>query len=175
MDCYHFQELISDYIEGNLELTTKGEADVHLAECMVCKQAVVDTRKLIHSLHSLKQLKTSDDFEARLMARINEVKSSDTSVFAHFWQHYSRNLSVVAAVLVLLFGTWFTNALINPDIHVQTQPVSTIQQQNNLSGKQNAFPLQGQPLMVSDPVWEDSAKQTSANYQNRIQLVNDNQ
>ncbi|MBD3290463.1 hypothetical protein GF337_16785 [candidate division KSB1 bacterium] len=68
--CKRFKRLISDYIEGALNVTDKTSFESHLQDCVNCADTVSRVTKLSTRMKKLKHIKTSEDFNTVLHTRI---------------------------------------------------------------------------------------------------------
>lgn len=55
MDCAHFEELISDYLEGGLSRPERRDFAVHLLACRPCHLLFNDVRDATEACHHLKE------------------------------------------------------------------------------------------------------------------------
>lgn len=107
MDCYSFDRIISDYIDANLNVKLRQEANEHISVCPRCKEKLSDLKSILSELSSLPCRETRPDFESRLMDRINQTKEQKESRFIRVFQDYSRPISVIAAVMLLVATSIF--------------------------------------------------------------------
>jgi hypothetical protein len=73
--CQRFKEMVSDYIEGELDHQNQSLIEQHLRDCLECKKNVSQLKSLIHNLRELPKLTVSPDFETILRARISMESS----------------------------------------------------------------------------------------------------
>jgi hypothetical protein len=69
-NCYQCEELISAYLEKELNYHDNQQLDVHLQECPSCLKKSNNIRLLRQKLASLPTAKVSSDFDSMLRARI---------------------------------------------------------------------------------------------------------
>jgi putative zinc finger protein len=179
MDCYSFDRIISDYIDANLSGKQRQEANEHLSVCPRCCAKLADLKSILSGLKTLPQKQTSSDFESRLMDRIAQSKEQKESRFVQVFQDYSRPISVVAAVMLLVATSIFVytsvvipNASgsipsaeirsIEPAKAIPVSSVATTSARSALAGVNN------------EVVLPDSNKIEAPNFNNQIMMVNEN-
>lgn len=69
-NCNRYQQLFSEYIDGDLNRTEKKEMESHLNGCSPCARKLNNIRKIKEILFELPSLKVSPEFESLLNARI---------------------------------------------------------------------------------------------------------
>lgn len=75
MDRYQFEDLISDYIEGELSQAKRREFDLYLIDHPELQAQVDSMKSMLSSLKGLPSKKTSPAFVNNLMARVELEKS----------------------------------------------------------------------------------------------------
>lgn len=70
MECAGIKELLSEYIDGALDLETRGVVDQHLSECATCRQDLASMRALVDELGSLEPVQPPEDFLDQLHERM---------------------------------------------------------------------------------------------------------
>ncbi len=73
--CQRFKELVSDYIEGELDHKNQLLMEKHLRDCVGCEKNIGQLKNLIRDLHELPKISVSPDFETILRARISMESS----------------------------------------------------------------------------------------------------
>ncbi len=179
MDCYSFDKIMSDYIDASLSVKQRQEADQHLSVCSRCSAKLVDMKSILTGLRALPQAKTSNDFESKLMDRIANEKEPGESRFIRVFQDYSRPISVVAAVFLLVATSIFvyTSVVIPnangslPTAEIRsTAPVNTMQAPMNVAASAQS----AMAKTKSESVVPDSNKTELPNYNQQIMMVNEN-
>lgn len=69
--CQRFKEMVSDYIEGEIDLQNQKLMEKHLRDCLGCKTNVSRLKALIQNLRELPKITVSPDFETILRARVS--------------------------------------------------------------------------------------------------------
>jgi hypothetical protein len=73
--CQRFKEMVSEYVEGELDHQNQSLMEQHLRDCLVCKSKISQLKRLIKNLKDLPRIKVSHDFETILRARISMESS----------------------------------------------------------------------------------------------------
>lgn len=115
MVCKECQQLLSDYIDGLLELGEQSQLEGHLADCEPCRAVRDDLLQIVHFSHQLPELAPSAALWTRIegeLARVEPV--SATARLGRWWarlreQHFNLSLpqlaaSAAALVIVLSVG-----------------------------------------------------------------------
>jgi anti-sigma-K factor RskA len=76
MVCKQYQELISDYIDGSLELGEQTQIERHLADCESCRAVRDDLLQIVHFSHQLPQHAPSGAVWHRIEADVLEERGS---------------------------------------------------------------------------------------------------
>jgi len=172
MNCYRFQQILSDYIEEILSHGERRKADVHLNECPPCRELLEDNRQLISSVKHIPLKRCRSDFNARLQARIAVEKNRPAPVLRTVWRSWTRGISAAAAVVLFMSAGWISYTAYNPRSAVKL-PVPQAEQAPAGSFQSPVQSPGVQPMMVRQNTVMDSAESSSQNFENRIQLVND--
>ncbi|RKY49165.1 MAG: hypothetical protein DRP86_05730 [Candidatus Neomarinimicrobiota bacterium] len=189
MDCYSFTNLLTDYLDNQLKLPLRREAEAHLRECPSCRQKVEEMSGLVDALHALPEVSASDSFEAVLMEKIRHHKDSlqhPRNLWTLFSNH-SRTFSAAAALILVMAGTLVIWRGYNPRLEslpplMKSSPVLSSMGSSGTPplSQQAATPLKGD-VASSVTLKDSSDKKHPENndgldpedFRNRIQLVND--
>lgn len=68
--CKRFREFLSLYVDKEIPKEKEQEFEKHLDECLSCHDSVSVQRKILDDIHSLKSVRTSEDFDTILRTRI---------------------------------------------------------------------------------------------------------
>ena len=178
MDCYSFDRIMSDYIDANLNVKLQQEANEHISACPKCKEKLTDMKSILSELSSLPCCKTRSDFESKLMDRIAQSKEQKESRFIRMFQEYSRPISVVAAVMLLVATSIFvyTSVVIpNSAESIPSAEIRSIEANKSMSVPA-AAPANMRSSLVStnnEAVIPDTNKVETPNYNNQIMMVNE--
>ncbi|MGA9772685.1 MAG: anti-sigma factor [Blastocatellia bacterium] len=119
MICKQCQELISDYIDGLLELGEQVKIERHLADCEPCRAVRDDLLQIVHFSHQLPEQSPSGSLWARIQSDIAEQKPAGFLSGAGAWwtQLKTRNFnlsipqmvaSAAALAIVISIGVLIT-------------------------------------------------------------------
>lgn len=110
MVCKQCQELLSEYIDGGLELGEQVNIEGHLADCEPCRAVRDDLLQIVHFSHQLPLHSPSTALWPRIQSGVEETQSSAWSRPLKWWtrvRSLNFNLSVpqmiaTAAALVIV-------------------------------------------------------------------------
>jgi anti-sigma factor RsiW len=179
MDCYSFDRILSDLIDANLSVKQRQEANEHMSVCVRCKAKYADMKKILVELRELPQLTTSPDFESQLMDRIAKSKEQKESRFIRVFQDYSRPISVIAAVFLLVATSVFvyTSVVIpNASGSIPAAEIRSVMPDNSAQVPAS-MAATARPSTVksnSEASLPDSNKIELPSYNNQIMMVNEN-
>jgi len=178
MDCYSFDRIISDYIDANLNVKLRQEANEHISVCPRCNEKLINLKGILSELSSLPCRETRPDFESRLMDRINQTKEQKESRFIRMFQDYSRPISVIAAVMLLVATSIFvyTSVVIpNSPGSIPSAEIRSIESSKSMTIPAAAA-ANARPTLVSttnEGSLPDTNKVETPNYNNQIMMVNE--
>jgi len=75
MNSYQFEDLISDYIENKLPIAKRKKLEAFMEANPEAKDQLESIRSLMKSMKKLPEVKTSDEFTAKLMKRVEFEKN----------------------------------------------------------------------------------------------------
>ena len=116
MVCNQCQELISDYIDGTLELGEQAKIEHHLADCEPCRAVRDDLLQLVHFSRQLPLHTPSSALWTRIQAQIEEERPASLWARAQSWvsrikeSHFDLSfpqIAASAAALVILVTASF--------------------------------------------------------------------
>ena len=177
MDCYSFDRIMSDYIDANLNVKLRQEADEHINACPRCKEKLADMKSILSELNSLPCYETRSDFESKLMNRIAQSKEQKESRFIRMFQDYSRPISVVAAVMLLVATSIFvyTSVVIpnSPD-SIPSAEIRSMEPNKsiNIPAAATANVHSTMASTNTEANLSDTNKIETPNYNNQIMVVN---
>jgi anti-sigma-K factor RskA len=110
MVCEQFQELLSDYIDGLLELGEQTKVESHLADCEPCRAVRDDLLQIVHFSHQLPEQAPSTALWSRIQSELAQEKPA--SRLSLWWgrlraQHFNLSLpqlAASAAALTIIFS-----------------------------------------------------------------------
>jgi anti-sigma-K factor RskA len=103
MICTQCQELISDYIDGALELGEQSKVERHLADCEPCRAVRDDLLQIVHFSRQLPEQSPSAALWSRIQADIAEAEPAGFLSRASAWwgglgrRHFNLSLPQMAA------------------------------------------------------------------------------
>lgn len=189
MDCYSFSNLLTDYLDNQLKLPLRREAETHLRECPVCRRKVEEMAGLVDALHALPKVSASDSFEAVLMGKISHYHENlqHPRNLRTLFSTHSRTFSAAAALILVMTGALVIWRGYNPHLEslpsaMNSAPVMSSMGSANTtpSTQQSAMPSKGHTS--SSMALKDSSNNKNLDnrdglgpedFRNQIQLVND--
>lgn len=97
MDCRHFDDYISPYLDQSLERQDREEFEKHLNECAECRENLQETRKMISILSRLDEEPLPEGFRENLYKRLEERRAL-ISPYSLKW------IGAIAGIIILLFA-----------------------------------------------------------------------
>ncbi len=104
LTCAAFEELLPGWLEGDLDVSSTADAELHLASCAPCRDLAADLRRITGDAAALPVLSPSTDLWPGIAARIETpVVALPAPRRRSVWQ-----LGAIAATLVAAtaLGTW---------------------------------------------------------------------
>ena len=134
---------ISDYLEGNLDNSTRKEFETEIERNSDLSKITKRVEKLSNILTNLPEYKCSDDFNQKLRERIHQESSSKIASFPIKKYSFAFSFVVLAVIVVFAFNT-FTGEddpvnNMPESSNIKTDPVYQSPTQsplNNQSGRQ---------------------------------------
>jgi hypothetical protein len=103
INCQHYGESYSLYLENELAGDQKKQFEHHLNSCPACQKAVSQLKIIRNSLHSIPNIQASKDFETILRARIQMTKNIGRGQWAEFFDRFK--LPAYAVSMTAIFAT----------------------------------------------------------------------
>jgi anti-sigma-K factor RskA len=103
MLCTDCQELLSDYIDGQLELGEQTQVERHLADCEPCRAVRDDILQIVHFSHQLPEQAPSTALWSRIQTELAKEQPAGASARFRLWwarlreQHFNLSLPQLAA------------------------------------------------------------------------------
>jgi Putative zinc-finger len=113
MVCTQCQELISDYIDGLLELGEQSKVERHLADCEPCRAVRDDLLQIVHFSHQLPEQAPSTALWSRIQSELAKEQPASGPARVKLWwarlraQHFNLSLpqlAASAAALTIIFS-----------------------------------------------------------------------
>ncbi len=122
MDCSAIQELLSEYIDGALDVKAKEAVEKHISTCENCNQELASLSAVVEELGSLDQVKAPADFLEKIHERMEPRFSIDRLIrklFVPFHIKIPLELAAAATVTILVF---FVLNIQQPEIQMMQIP-----------------------------------------------------
>lgn len=118
MDCKKVADLMSMYMDNELNELQKAEFEEHIDRCPLCAKELNDILKILEILHDMKEVELPDDFNDTLYEKLLQAKSKDQSKGKPLFlkNRYIRALSTIAAGILTIFilkGVIFNSTFLN--------------------------------------------------------------
>ena len=108
MKCEQFLDLMSLYLDNELDKQTKSEFEQHLSQCKDCENELKNLEKIISSLNDIPLEELPDGFHEKVMDKVIAEKTKPSSKFNY--KHYIG----FAAAFAVVAGISLTAVTINP-------------------------------------------------------------
>jgi len=111
MNCKEIDDLLSPYLDGELDSGTQQAVFRHLNECPDCHYEMTRIRKLIKMLSSLEEIDPPEDFSKKLSRRILEIAAAKSKKEKRYglspqsWLPFGAAAAVIIA-LVFSLNLW---------------------------------------------------------------------
>lgn len=168
MNCYGLEQILSDYIDNTLSPTQRIEAEKHLAECKECRDKLECMKDVVNCVRNMPKICACNEFEARLLARIEKEKKQGRRPVMTVLQDYSRTISLVAAAILLVAASVFVYSSLSVDGAVATAPTADVRAMT---------PASSLPASISNstqPAYSRVANQAKANVDTSKKVIPDN-
>ena len=172
MNCYRFEEILSDYLENNLTLQVRSEAEHHLLDCSSCRIKVLDMKELMQSLNNMEFVKSTEAFVSRLEERIIQLPARKNSrIFFDLYSKYAKGASIAAALFLILTGFYISYNAYFPNLSPSMIPRAELEPRTFEPAPQpNA---NQKPLMVNQSNRGDTTRNIRPDFRDKIKLVNE--
>jgi hypothetical protein len=186
MNCYKFEENISEYIDGALKQSLRQDFIAHKTVCESCDMKLRDIQHVIKNLSDLPTFTVSESFNSKLQEKIEAKEQHLNSV----WYRITHNgifgikpvpaLGIAASIALILFastqlffgegGVLQQSELANRIPKIDEQKIQEMYNQNpNLQPMMFAMDMD---TSMYDSI--NSLTQKSPQINNKIQMVNKN-
>jgi hypothetical protein len=125
MDCASILELLSEYIDGTLDVQTRTAVEKHIAVCKNCEQEVVSLRAIVDELGALEPVKAPEDFLEKIHERL-ETHSGFNKILRKLFVpfHIKIPLELAAAATLIILVVLVLN-IQQPEIQMTKIPIGT--------------------------------------------------
>ena len=179
MKKHEFEDIISEYLDNELNLTKRKEFEAYLKNNKEAKQTVDDTKKALDYLKKLKKVEASSDFTKNLMLKIKnnkeKLKNKPLKRYNRAFLGLSNLNSAFLSLLLLAFIGVSLNLVNNI---IKNNSIKTIASEkksvkiNDLTNSKlnNISPIVATAKDSSDTTRSNKKK---VNLKNKIQFVKD--
>lgn len=101
MSCTEFNELLFDYIDGELDDSQKKGFEEHINACSSCKKELTAYQKMIDSVHALKPEKLPEGYCKKLNTRL---KAARVDVVRKKRIYFTKYVGIAAAFILVVFA-----------------------------------------------------------------------
>ncbi|SHJ87997.1 zf-HC2 domain-containing protein [Tepidibacter formicigenes] len=106
MDCNKFNENISYYVDGILNDSEKKEFEIHLTNCIDCKNKYNEMINIIQSLNDIEEVPLPDNYDKILREKLEKERDQNNKK-----SNWTKYLFIVASVTIIAFSVHvFNNA-----------------------------------------------------------------
>jgi hypothetical protein len=166
MDCYTFENHISEYIDGELKVGVRKSFTEHKSNCILCKEKLEDIMQMVKSLPSLEKLETSSQFMNNLQHKIDTYEDKSIRRVKLFFGLDNTSLIGLAAAMVLMIGSSYL--LLTGD-SVPVVDLDKISTKNSQTLQQPQISIDPQHSFIADK--DSSKEEDEEQYNMPIRLV----
>ena len=113
MNRYEFENLISDYLDGSMSFNKQKEFEQYMEQDSDAAYLVKNIRNTISDMNELKQVKTSDNFNNKLLSRVKTermVSGPEKNTLFGFTPFYASVLSCLCVALFVVASQLFNSS-----------------------------------------------------------------
>jgi len=181
MNRYQFEDLISDYIENKLPIAKRKKLEAFMEANPEAKDQLESIRSLMKSMKKLPEVKTSDEFTAKLMKRVEfeknrpSAKQYVTSTGGKTYFGFTPVYATVMTALVIAFVVVGMQLVPKTNNNSTVLPTSITAETSTIPNSSIPKPYQNDDLMLAednDSTDVDSpARVKSGQFDDKIKLV----
>ncbi|MFP5261690.1 MAG: zf-HC2 domain-containing protein [Blastocatellia bacterium] len=157
MLCNECQELISDYIDGELELGEQAKVERHLGDCEPCRAVRDDLLQIVHFSNQLPEHAPSGALWARIRSDIEEQKPAGFWSRAGAWWAITKSRQFDLSIPQMAAAAAALVIVISIGVIASRQPAAPVAM--SLAGSAQSATSQVRPL--SGPDFQQLEKQIS--------------
>tara|TARA_B100002052_G_scaffold237046_1_gene220602 strand:+ start:2150 stop:2680 length:531 start_codon:yes stop_codon:yes gene_type:complete len=175
MNRYEFENLISDYLDGSMSFNKQKEFEQYMEQDSDAAYLVKNIRNTISDMNELKQVKTSDNFNNKLLSRVKTermVSGPEKNTLFGFTPFYASVLSCLCVALFVVASQLFNSSEksdLNNNSYHYTTSLKDDQTNNKKINLQSNKRLAVDSNIDSVKINEDRKKQTNSK---KIKFVN---
>jgi len=181
MNRYQFEDLISDYIENKLPIAKRKELEAFMEANPEAKDQLESIRSLMKSMKKLPEVKTSDEFTAKLMKRVEfeknrpSAKKYVTNTVGKTYFGFTPVYATVMTALVVAFVVVGMQLVPKTNNNSTVLPTSITAETSTIPNSSIPKPYQNDDIMLAednDSTDVDSpARVKSGQFDDKIKLV----
>ena len=146
MDCKQCQELLSEYIDGALELGEQVNLERHLSDCEPCRAVRDDLLQIVHFSQQLPMQSPSSPLWPRISSGLAELQPSFWSRSLRWWTSL-RTLNFNFSIPQMIAGAAALAIVVSIGIIVSRRDIGPLQLANNAA---SVAPSEARPLSQAD-------------------------
>mgnify|MGYP006144006369 CR=1 FL=1 len=104
MNCYEFENHISEYIDGELKMGMRKGFTTHKSDCILCAKKLDDITNMLNELPHMVKMKASGDFLNKLNDKIESYENRSTLKLNQLFGFDYISIIGLAAAMVLVVG-----------------------------------------------------------------------
>ena len=181
MNSYQFEDLISDYIENKLPIAKRKKLEAFMEANPEAKDQLESIRSLMKSMKKLPEVKTSDEFTAKLMKRVEFEKNRPSakqyvaSTVGKTYFGFTPVYATVMTALVIAFVVIGMQLVPKTNNNSTVLPTSITAETSTIPNSSIPKPYQNDDIMLAednDSTDVDSpARVKSGQFDDKIKLV----
>ena len=181
MNSYQFEDLISDYIENKLPIAKRKKLEAFMEANPEAKDQLESIRLLMKSMKKLPEVKTSDEFTAKLMKRVEFEKNRPSakqyvaSTVGKTYFGFTPVYATVMTALVIAFVVVGMQLVPKTNNNSTVLPISITAETSTIPNSSIPKPYQNDDIMLAednDSTDVDSpARVKSGQFDDKIKLV----
>jgi anti-sigma factor RsiW len=181
MNRYQFEDLISDYIENKLPIAKRKKLEEFMEANPEAKDQLESIRSLMKSMKKLPEVKTSDEFTAKLMKRVEfeknrpSAKKYVTNTVGKTYFGFTPVYATVMTALVVAFVVVGMQLVPKTNNNSTVLPTSITAETSTIPKSSSPKPYQKDDIMLAED--HDStevdgpARVKSGQFDDKIKLV----
>jgi len=181
MNRYQFEDLISDYIENKLPIAKRKELEAFMEANPEAKDQLESIRSLMKSMKKLPEVRTSDQFTAKLMKRVEFEKNRPSakkyvkSAVGKTYFGFTPLYATVMTALVIAFVVVGMQLVPKTNNNSTVLPTSITAETSIIPNSSSPKPYQNDDIMLAED--NDStdvdgpARVKSGQFDDKIKLV----
>ena len=144
MNCYEFENLISEYIDGELKMGLRKGFMTHKSDCILCTEKLDNIISMLKEMPNMDKMKTSGDFLNKLNVKIESYENRSMLKLNQFFGFDYVSAIGLAAAIVLVVGASYLLVTEDSIPIVDLDKISTKSGQSNQNSQitlnnQNGF------------------------------------